>query len=389
MTTDLMGYPKTILSKLVSFNTDSHTKENFEACASFLVEEGKKLGLESKVFNFNAPDGKKRPNVLLEKKVGAKETILLLVHYDVVPAGPNWNQDPFTLVEKKGKWYGRGAADDKAGIASCLAAIKEVQNPSCNIKLLITCDEEVGGEWGIQALFDHHKTELQADYCIVIDGKLDYLAIGCSGIVWGTITIKGKGGHAAYDFKTANIVHASLSFLNEVKQFSQIRYKEKSVLVAPENKVSKQMFGRFNITMLSAGTQPNVLPDQVTARFDLRLLPEEKPSKAIAALKKWIQKSAQKQSLKVEFKADTIEAGYSSIKSPYVKRVQEATHAVLGKKIPLAAEFGGIDGMRVAHEGIPTFNIGPGQQAIHSTNEHIAVKDVQKTINIIKKLITR
>lgn len=384
-----MTYTKEVLSKLVAFNTDSSQKSNYVECAAFLVEEGQRLGLHTQTFTFTAPDGKPRPSVLMEKNVGAKETMLLLVHFDVVPAGPNWVRDPFTVIEQKGNLYGRGVADDKAGIACCLTALKEIQKPTCNVKLLITCDEEVGGEWGIQAVFKHHREAVEANYCVVVDGGLDYLAIGCSGIVWGTITITGKGGHAAYDFKVPNLVHASFSFLDDVKKFGAIRRRKKSKLAAPKNPVSKKMFGRFNLTMLSAGTQPNALPNQVIARFDLRLLPEEKPTTAFKSLQEFIQKTARKHHLTVANQMDVQEAGFSSLDSPYTKRVQKVAENVLGKKLPLAAEFGGIDGMHVAHAGIPTFNIGPGEQDAHSTTEHIAIKDLEKTTTIIKRLLTQ
>ena len=53
-------------------------------------------------------------------------TVRLYSHYDVVPAGPvaEWTSDPWTLTERDGRWYGRGAADCKGNLVMHLAALR-------------------------------------------------------------------------------------------------------------------------------------------------------------------------------------------------------------------------------------------------------------------------
>jgi cysteinylglycine-S-conjugate dipeptidase len=80
-------------------------------------------------------------------------TVLLYAHYDVQPAGPEdaWESPPWTPTERGGRLYGRGAADDKSGIAMHAAAIRALTDatsggpPDVGIKVVIEGEEETGG----------------------------------------------------------------------------------------------------------------------------------------------------------------------------------------------------------------------------------------------------
>jgi succinyl-diaminopimelate desuccinylase len=69
-------------------------------------------------------DGKPRPNVVGTLDVGAKKTIGLITHYDVVPPGEGWKHNPYKLPVEGDRAYGRGAADDKSAIAASLGALR-------------------------------------------------------------------------------------------------------------------------------------------------------------------------------------------------------------------------------------------------------------------------
>jgi acetylornithine deacetylase/succinyl-diaminopimelate desuccinylase-like protein len=78
--------------------------------------------------------------------VGAP-TVLLYAHHDVQPPGPaeQWDTDPFDVVERDGRLYGRGAADDKAGVALHLASIRAFGDDlPVSVKLFIEGEEEIG-----------------------------------------------------------------------------------------------------------------------------------------------------------------------------------------------------------------------------------------------------
>ena len=88
------------------------------------------------------------------------ESVAVLVHLDVVPAGEGWSSPPFSGELKDGRIYGRGAADDKGAAIVCLYALKQLLEERAlltkNVKLIAGCDEESG-----QACMKYYKEHAQ------------------------------------------------------------------------------------------------------------------------------------------------------------------------------------------------------------------------------------
>ncbi|PIN84747.1 MAG: hypothetical protein COV47_05765 [Candidatus Diapherotrites archaeon CG11_big_fil_rev_8_21_14_0_20_37_9] len=386
-----MDYAIKVLSKLVSFNTDSSQKSNYLECAAYIASEGKKLGLKVTKINFKGKDGKPRPNVLLEWNVNAQETAMLLTHFDVVPAGKGWSTNPFVLTKKGNYYYGRGTNDDKGAIASCFAAIHEMKKsnaiPSKNVKILVVCDEEVGGEEGVGLVIKNKSSLIEADFCVAIDGTLEDFSIGCSGIIRGDIIFSGKGGHAAYDFKTGNLLEKTILFANGLSDYKNIRKKKKSIIGAPENPVSDKMFGRFNITKFNAGTQYNVLPAEATIGFDLRLLPEENGKKVALDFTSFVKKKSTQFGLIPKFNY-TITEGYYTLEKKFTPIIKKAAEKAVGKKLKSVSEFGGTDSRFISLLGTPAYTFGPGGSGLHSNKERISFADIKKTAKFIKFILS-
>lgn len=115
----------------------------------------------------------KRPAVYGESLTDTKmPTILLYAHHDVQPPMREalWLTPPFTACIKKDRLYGRGTADDKAGIITHLAAYEQVRahGKGPNLKFLIEGEEESGSE-GFKELLKEHADLLKCDAVIVAD----------------------------------------------------------------------------------------------------------------------------------------------------------------------------------------------------------------------------
>ncbi|MEY8209527.1 M20/M25/M40 family metallo-hydrolase [Corynebacterium sp. MNWGS58] len=110
-------------------------------------------------------------------KIEGAPTVLLYSHYDVVLAGDptDWTADPFTLTERDGRWYARGAADCKGSLAMHLAGLRAVDatvgldNLGINLRVLVEGSEEQGGD-GLDKLIKQRPELFQADVMLIADG---------------------------------------------------------------------------------------------------------------------------------------------------------------------------------------------------------------------------
>jgi acetylornithine deacetylase/succinyl-diaminopimelate desuccinylase-like protein len=100
-------------------------------------------------------------------------TVLLYAHHDVQPTGDvdRWTSPPFEPTERDGRLYGRGAADDKAGVMTHLAVLRAYEGrPPVGVTLFIEGEEESGSPT-LPALLHAHKDLLACDVIVIADAS--------------------------------------------------------------------------------------------------------------------------------------------------------------------------------------------------------------------------
>ena len=117
-------------------------------------------------------------------------TVLLYAHHDVQPEGDRgqWVSPPFEPTERDGRLYGRGSADDKAGIATHLAAFRAHEgNPPVGVTVFVEGEEESGSPSLGRLLAAHHDA-LAADVIVIADSdnwstEIPALTVSLRGLV--------------------------------------------------------------------------------------------------------------------------------------------------------------------------------------------------------------
>jgi acetylornithine deacetylase/succinyl-diaminopimelate desuccinylase-like protein len=161
------------LVRIPSVSSDPAARPHLEASAAEVARLLTDAGL-SDVQVVNADGGLPAVIGFRQGSPGAP-TVLLYAHHDVQPVGnlADWDSDPFEPVERDGRLYGRGAADDKAGIAVHLAALRASRAGTApgegpSVAVLIDGEEEIGSPT-LPALLAEHREQLSADVLVLAD----------------------------------------------------------------------------------------------------------------------------------------------------------------------------------------------------------------------------
>jgi len=386
-----LNYEIDLLSKLVAINTESVPKNGYHECASIIVEEAENNSLTAEIVDGEkgAKDGLLRPNVIVTLDSGSDTTLLLESHFDVVPTGNGWKYPPFKLTVEDGKAYGRGTADNKAGIVAVMSALRQLSKEKLdvNLKLVAGVDEEIGGKYGVDYVLSEFG--LKGDAALIVDAGPEGLFLGASGIIWGKMVVTGKQGHAGYPFKAKNAIDEAMKLLAEFENYRKLVEQKESTLQAPPGAPRNLVWGRYSITMINAGEKENVIPGTCEVRFDRRLLPEEPIMQAEIELQTFFQNAVEKTGCEASLELVNRQQGYHTPKDlTFVQTVSESIKKTTGQSLPFAAELGGNDGSFFAKNKIPVVCYGTirADTRYHGVDEFVYLQDIKNTRDLIINL---
>ena len=163
-------------------------------------------------------------------------TVLLYAHHDVQPEGDSaqWASPPFEPTERNGRLYGRGSADDKAGIATHLAAFRAHEgNPPVGVTVFVEGEEESGSP-SLGRLLAAHRDALAADVIVIADSdnwstEIPALTVSLRGLVDCVVEVATLD-HGLHSGIWGGVVPDALSVL--VRLLSSLHDDDGNVAVA-------------------------------------------------------------------------------------------------------------------------------------------------------------
>jgi succinyl-diaminopimelate desuccinylase len=399
-----------ILDDLVRIPTNVPPGENYEKVIDYAARKLKDLDFDlEKIFMPRELFESKNPrlshlkgdrvNLCAIKNTGAKKTLLINTHFDVVPASSNWSVPPFECTVKDGHIFGRGVADSKGGPAALFTVLFAMQEldiaPKYNLNIALTTDEEMGPYSGLCHLADLGK--LKADYFLSMDGDSDDITIASNGNVDWQIDIFGKSYHSGSSFMGVNAIERSIPVMNELMLLKEKVEKRRSRVPASmaitQKTGIKTLMPVLNINLMNAGVKQNIVPDRCTMKGDRRFIPEEKFDDVRKEFDSAMSNVKMKYpGLELKYSFDEIYAPMlTDINHPWVKEVRNIASATAGRKVSLAGAQGSLDvAYAVKVTGMPACCFGIGrrtQSNAHADDENIRIDDLVMYTTFLGKLI--
>ena len=331
-------------------------------CAHFIKDVLNEFGIKVKII------GKKSRPSLMSKIGKGRKTLILNAHLDTVPTGDikRWRIDPFEGKIIRGKLYGRGAADSKAGIAQIVYATKILlkKEDELNGKLVIAfdSDEESGNFSGMKTLL---KEGLKGDFCLIAYPGNDEIMIGSRGLIRFSIKTFGETVHTgSRKRKGKNAIYEMIKVINFLSRYRLPEERDKYFCFGP----------RLTVSMIKGGTTVNVVPDECEIKVDIRTTPSS--HKMLLKLPKKIKKTYPSLHLSIkklmEYPPYRINETHEMIKI-----LLKVSQKVL-KKTPILSCSGAANvGNLLAMYGIPSVcGFGAKFGNVHSYNEWVSIKSV-------------
>ena len=316
-------------------------------------------------------------NLFIYKKFSEGEHLCFAGHVDVVPAGDNWESDPYEAVEKDGFIYGRGTQDMKSGVAAFTQALKETKEFKGTLSLLLTSDEEGEATNGTVKILEFlENNDMLPDACVVAEPTCeeefgDAIKVGRRGSINGYITLKGKQGHAAYPQKAINPIHQISQILGNI---AGVDLDNGDEFFAPS---------KFVLTDIRSGMQvTNVTPNDLQMMFNVRNNTKTTQKDIIAFVAEQFEG--------LDYELRLTQGSYpfnTNTDTKIVKQIDKAISEITGINPKHSTAGGTSDARFISPMGVDVIEFGVRNDSIHSVNEHTTRKEVEDLCRVFKTLI--
>ncbi len=385
MATPHAGAPVSVemIRKLVGFPTVSRDS-NLELI-HFVRDRLAALGAEARL-TYN--DERSKANLFATLGPRGKPGIVLSGHTDVVPVdGQAWDTDPFCVVEKDGKLYGRGTSDMKSFVAVVLALAPEFAQRGLKtpIHFAFSYDEEVGCIGVGRLIADLAQAGIKPQSCIVGEPTLMRPVIAHKGKKGFRCNVRGFACHSAYAPMGVNAVEAAAEAVAFLKSMAR-RHRDNG----PYDRGFDVAHTTVHTGVMRGGSALNIVPHECTFDFEFRHLPGDDPDALFAEFRNYLDTS-----LVPEMRAVHADSGFEIVPLsvlPALDNGPEMEVVGLAQELSGNSDIGkvsyGTEGSQFQRAGIPTVVCGPGSiEQAHKPNEYVAIEQVEKCEQFIRRLM--
>lgn len=376
------------LQDLVRIRSVNGTDSEAEVVARILAEADT-LGLAGR----SAARETSHPNALVGWGDGTRR-FAILAHTDTVSEGEPavWHFDPFSGEVADGKLYGRGAADNKAGIAVGLYTLALLRDHSlldpeqAQVWMAAVSDEESGAvsPYGVRYLLD--EGQLQADGAIYAYTS-DIVCVGHRGAIRLQIQAAGQAIHSG-----APEWSRGEGGINAVTGLAEaLLALEQLTIAAPSHPAFEGIGCTITPgTLFQGGRFMSMVPDRAEAMVDIRTMPGQSHPLVLSAIDEVLRAVMRRRSgLVLSYTLHSQFPG-AAIPVDHPLAVIAARHAqeITGRSYPIKGAGPGNEGYMLIQAGIPTLpGFGPTGGNAHAPNEWVEIASLKQTMAIFAATI--
>lgn len=381
---DVLSDAKAVLAVLVGFDTTSRNSN---------------LGLVDWVEAYLARFGLKGTRIL--DSSGQKANLLVSIgpadrpgfvlsgHTDVVPVdGQHWASDPFTLIERDGRLYGRGACDMKGFLAACLAQVPAmVAEPLAHpIHLAFSYDEEVGCIGVRSMIAELQERPVKQLACFVGEPTSMQIVVGHKGKRSLKVIVKGRACHSSLAPKGVNAVHQAARLVARIADLA-----DELAQIGPRDPLFDVAHSTAHVGAIQGGTALNIVADHAEFIFEIRVVGGDDVNALVARVEDYARDTLVPAMRAVAPEADIIFEDITEFPGLDIAPDHAAVtlaKTLAGRNAHSKVAFGTEAGLFMEWGGIPAVIVGPGDIAqAHKPDEYLAISELASACDFIGKLV--
>jgi tripeptide aminopeptidase len=296
--------------------------------------------------------------------------IFLCAHLDTVqPTGPLEPVVDDGIVRNAGGTI--LGADNKSAVASILEAARLIlseNRPHAGLELLFTPKEEVGLQ-GAKA-FDAERLDATVGFVFDHAAPIGEVMLGAPHARALEVTMRGRAAHAGMAPEEGRSAIAAAA--RAIADFRLGRIDEETTA---------------SVGLIQGGTAKNIVPDRCTFSIDVRSHDERKLSDLVQELLETITFAASLEQCEADTTVDDSYRGYRFSRGDLPVRLAAEALTRTGIEPVYGLGGGGADANVFNERGVPCLNLANGMTAIHTPDEHIAVADLERMVEVALALV--
>ena len=377
--------PAEMITALVAFDTTS--RESNLDMIRFVEAYLNDHGVESTLI-FN--DEKSKANLVATMgPATSRGGVVLSGHSDVVPVdGQIWSSDPFRVLERDGRLYGRGTCDMKGFLGITLALVPEFQKCALRspIHIVLTYDEETDCSGAARLMQALPETGL-APHAVIIGEPTQMRIINAhKGQCTIETVIAGREAHSSAPHLGVNAIDIAVRLIAYLATLS----REFESLPGFMDGATPP-FSTINVGTINGGRQVNIVPAECRFEWEIRAVPGHDVDGIIDRFRTYAERLISE--MHAGFPEATINTTVTSATAPFVPRdhspAETLVKSLAGSNKASSVAFG-TEAPCYQQAGMSVVVFGPGSiDQAHKPDEYIALEQVDSCVQFMRQLMKR